>query len=177
MPSPTPSPVIQRILFTLHLFLLASLSSVAAAAAVGQPGESGIANGLPATRLPRLVLHQPPRPLLHLLQPPQLQVLRETGGSNLDTLAISPTNEKREEEEEDLPTSNLKPEHPPWWKEEDEDWSIDETLRIANEMGRTGKCIICDFSCEPNPGVASWYNEPLLKHREEAHPETVEWFA
>ena len=115
-------------------------------------------------------------PQLHLLQPPQLQVLRETGGSNLDTLAISPTNEKREEEEEDLPTSNLKPEHPPWWKEEDEDWSIDETLRIANEMGRTGKCIFCDFSCEPNPGVASWYNEPLLDHREEAHPETVQWF-
>ena len=104
--------------------------------------------------------------------------LREARGSNLDTLAISPTNEKREEEEEeeDLPTPDLKPEHPPWWKEDDEDWSIDETLRIANEMGRTGKCIFCDFTCEPNPGVASWYNEPLLDHRDEAHPETVEWF-
>ena len=103
--------------------------------------------------------------------------LREARGSNLDTLAISPTNEKREEEEEeDLPTPDLKSEHPPWWKEDDEDWSIDETLRIANEMGRTGKCIFCDFTCEPNPGVASWYNEPLLDHRDEAHPETVEWF-
>ena len=177
MPSPTLSPVIQRIPSTLHLSLLASLSSVAAAA-VGQPGESGIVNGLPVTRLPRLVPHQPPRPRLHLLQPPQLLGVtgRETGGSNLDTLAISPTNEKREEEEEDLPTSNLKPEHPPWWKEEDEDWSIDETLRIANEMGRTGKCFFCEFTCEPNPGVALWYNESLMDHREEAHPETNERF-
>ena len=33
-----------------------------------RPGESGIANGLPATRLPRLVLHWPPR--LQLLQHP-----------------------------------------------------------------------------------------------------------
>ncbi len=62
-------------------------------------------------------------------------------------------------------------------KEGDDDIEmIDETLRIANEMGRTGKCIFCDFTCEPNPGVASWYNEPLLDHRDEAHPETVEWF-
>ena len=116
-----------------------------------------------------------PPPAASPAAPSTPEVLRETGGSNLDTLAISPTNEKREEEEEDLPTSNLKPQTA-WWKEEDEDWSIDETLRIANEMGRTGKCIFCDFSCEPNPGVASWYNEPLLDHREEAHPETVQWF-
>ena len=81
--------------------------------------------------------------------------LREAKGSNLDTLAISPTNEKREEKEEDLPISDLNPEPPPWWKEDDEDWSIDETLRIANEMGRSGKCFFCDFTCEPNPGVAS----------------------
>ena len=48
--------------------------------------------------------------------------LREARGSNLDTLAISPTNEKREEVE-DPPTPDLKPEqlseHPPWWKEEE----------------------------------------------------------
>ena len=116
-----------------------------------------------------------PPPAASPAAPSTPEGLREAGRSNLDTLAISPTNEKREEE--DLPTPDLKPEHPPWWKEDDEDWSIDETLRIDNEMGRTGKCIFCDFSCEPNPGVASWYNEPLLKHREEAHPETVEWFA
>ena len=121
-----------------------------------------------------------PPPAASPAAPSTPEGLREAERSNLDTLAISPTNEKREEVE-DPPTPDLKPEqlseHPPWWKEDDEDWSIDETLRIDNEMGRTGKCIFCDFSCEPNPGVASWYNEPLLKHREEAHPETVVWFA
>ena len=114
-----------------------------------------------------------PPPAASPAVPSTPEVLRETGGSNLDTLAISPTNEKREEEEEDLPTSNLKPEHPPLVEGGGRGL---ETLRIANEMGRTGKCIFCDFSCEPNPGVASWYNEPLLDHREEAHPETVQWF-
>ena len=65
MPSPTPSPVIQRIPSTLLLLLVALPPSVVvvAAADVDQPGESGIVNGLPVTRLPRLVLHQPPSPL------------------------------------------------------------------------------------------------------------------
>ena len=66
-----PSLVIQRISFTLPLLLLALLPSVVTAA-VGQPEESGILNGLPVTRLPRLVLQQSPSPWLHLLQPPQL---------------------------------------------------------------------------------------------------------
>ena len=117
-----------------------------------------------------------PPPAASLAAPSTPEGLREAKGSNLDTLAISPTSEKREEKEEDLPISDLNPEQPPWWKEDDEDWSIDETLRIANEMGRTGKCFFCNFTCEPNPGVASWFNEPLLDHREEAHPETNEWF-
>ena len=94
----------------------------------------------------------------------------------MDTLTISPTNEKREEEE-DPSSPDLKPEDPPWWKEDDIDWSVNETLRISNEMGRTGKCLFCDFSCEPNLGVAPWYNIPLIEHREEVHPETEEWFA
>ena len=70
----TPSLVIQRIPSTLLLLLLLALPPSAvgvAAAAVGQPEESVIANGLPVTRLPRLVPHLPPRPQLHLLQPPQ----------------------------------------------------------------------------------------------------------
>ena len=117
-----------------------------------------------------------PPPAASPAAPSTPEGLREAKGSNLDTLAISPTNAKREEKEEDLPIPDLNPEHPPWWKEDDEDWSIDETLRIANEMGRTGKCFFCNFTCEPNPGVASWFNEPLLDHREEAHPETNEWF-
>jgi len=49
-----------------------------------------------------------------------------------------------------------------------------ETQRISDEMGSTGKCYFCDFSCEP--GDSLWYNPPLIDHREEAHPETVEWF-
>ena len=117
-----------------------------------------------------------PPPAASPAAPSTPEGLREAKGSNLDTLAISPTNAKREEKEEDLPIPDLNPEHPPWWKEDDEDWSIDETLRIANEMGRTGKCFFCEFTCEPNPGVALWYNESLMDHREEAHPETNEWF-
>ena len=55
----------------------------------------------------------------------------------------------------EIDTLKAKLERGAWWKEDDEDWSIDETLRIANEMGRSGKCFFCDFTCEPNPGVAS----------------------
>ena len=104
--------------------------------------------------------------------------LRESGRSNMDTLTISPTNEKREEEE-DPSSPNLKPGDPPWWKEDDIDWSVKETNRIMNEQGRTGKCYFCDFSCEPNLNSepSPWYNLPLLDHQEKAHPETEEWFA
>ena len=87
-------------------------------------------------------------------------------------------NEKREEEE-DPSSPNLKPGDPPWWKEDDIDWSVKETNRIMNEQGRTGKCYFCDFSCEPNLNSepSPWYNLPLLDHQEEVHPETEEWFA
>ena len=44
---------------------------LAAAAAVDLLGESGIDNGPPVTRLPRLVIHQLPSLRLHLLQPHQ----------------------------------------------------------------------------------------------------------
>ena len=104
--------------------------------------------------------------------------LRDSGKSILDTLTISPTNEKREEEE-DPSSPDLKPGDPPWWKEDDIDWSVNETNRIMNEQGRTGKCYFCDFSCEPNLNSepSPWYNLPLLDHQEEVHPETEEWFA
>ena len=59
---------IQRLPLTLPLLLLALLPS--AAVAVGQLGESGILNGLPVTRLPRLELHQLLRHRLHLLRRP-----------------------------------------------------------------------------------------------------------
>ena len=65
-----------------------------------------------------------------------------------------------------------KPKYSPWWKEEDEDLSMKKTQRISDEMGSTGKCYFCRFSCEPDD--CSWYNVPLIDHREEAYPETVE---
>ena len=50
------------------------------------------------------------------------EVLRNTEGSSLDTLTISPTIEKREELEEEDPSSpDLKPGNPPWWREDDID--------------------------------------------------------
>ena len=54
-----------------------------------------------------------PPPAASPAAPSTPEGLREAKGSNLDALAISPTNEKREEKEEDLPISDLKPEHPP----------------------------------------------------------------
>ena len=92
----------------------------------------------------------------------------------MDTLTISPTNEKREDEEVVLPSLDLtSPADPPWWKEDDEDWNIEEMLRIDREMGTTGKCYFCDFSCEP---AVTFYNVPLDAHQEEVHPETMKWF-
>ena len=94
--------------------------------------------------------------------------LRDSGRSILDTLSVSPVNSRREEmEDEDDSIHDSKPEYPPWWKEEDEDWSVIETQRISDEMGSTGKCYFCDFSCEP--GDSLWYNPPLIDHREEPH--------
>ena len=50
------------------------------------------------------------------------EVLRNAEGSSLDTLTISPTIEKREELEEEDPSSpDLKPGNPPWWREDDID--------------------------------------------------------
>ena len=119
-----------------------------------------------------------PSPAAAPAAPSTPEVLRNTEGSNLDTLTISPTNKKREEEE-DASSPNLKPGDPPWWKENDIDWSVNETNRIMNEQGRTGKCYFCDFCCEPNLNSepSPWYNLPLLDHQEEVHPETEEWFA
>ena len=54
-----------------------------------------------------------PPPAASPAAPSTPEGLREAKGSNLDALAISPTNEEREEKEEDLPISDLKPEHPP----------------------------------------------------------------
>ena len=119
-----------------------------------------------------------PSPAAAPATPSTPEVLRNSEGSSLVTLTISPTNEKREEEE-DPSSPDLKPGDPPWWKEDDIDWSVNETNRIMNEQGRTGKCYFCDFSCEPNLNSepSPWYNLPLLDHQEEVHPETEEWFA
>ena len=119
-----------------------------------------------------------PQPAAAPAAPSTPEALRNTERSTLDTLTISPINEKREEEE-DPSSPNLKPGDPPWWKEDDIEWSVNETNRIMNEQGRTGKCYFCDFSCEPNLNSepSPWYNLPLLDHQEEVHPETEEWFA
>ena len=67
-----------------------------------------------------------------------------------------------EDEEDSILDS--KPEYTPWWKEEDEDLSVNETQRISDEVGSTGNCYFCHFSCEP--GDFLWYNVPLIDHRE-----------
>ena len=51
-----------------------------------------------------------PPPAASPAAPSTPEGLREAKGSGLDALAISPTNEKREEKEEDLPIPDLKPE-------------------------------------------------------------------
>ena len=56
-------------------------------------------------------------------------------------------------EDENDSIQDSKPEYPPWWKEEDEDWSVIETQRISDEMGSTGKCYFRDFSCEPGDSL------------------------
>ena len=117
-----------------------------------------------------------PQPAAAPAAPSTPEALRNTERSTLDTLTISPINEKREEEE-DPSSPNLKSGDPPWWREDDIDWSVKETHRIMNEQGRSGKCYFCDFSCEPNLDVCPWYNLPLIDHQQEVHPETEEWFA
>ena len=104
--------------------------------------------------------------------------LRNPERSDLDTLTVSPTKEEREE----APSTPSTPDMPDTkyvfeWDEEDLDWSVNEARRVHNEMGKTGKCHFCDFSCEPNLGVQSWYNIPMLDHLEVIHPEKEEWFA
>ena len=117
-----------------------------------------------------------PQPAAAPAAPSTPEALRNTERSTLDTLTISPINEKREEEE-DPSSPNLKSGDPPWWREDDIDWGVKETHRIMNEQGRSGKCYFCDFSCEPNLDVCPWYNLPLIDHQQEVHPETEEWFA
>jgi hypothetical protein len=109
------------------------------------------------------------------------EALRKSERPNLDTLTISPNNEKREEEEASS-TPDLKPEDTPRyvfkWNGDDIDESIEEATRVHNEMGGSGKCHFCDFSCEPNPcKLQPWYNLVLCDHLEEVHPETWDWFA
>ena len=73
------------------LLLLDLVPGAGAAVTVAQPGGSVTANGLLATRRPRLVLHQPPLhlPQLQLLQPPL--PLRAFGTSRGPTWTPSPS--------------------------------------------------------------------------------------
>ena len=96
LPSPTPSLVTQRIPFILPL-----LASGAAIDIVAQPGERGIASGLPEP-----VLHRPP---LNQLQPPQ--PLRPSGIQSGPLWTLSPshpsTRRGRRKRIPLHPTSNL----------------------------------------------------------------------
>ena len=99
LPSPPPSLVTQRIPFILPL-----LASGAAIDIVAQPGERGIASGLPEP-----VLHRPPLNQLQLLQPPQ--PLRPSGIQGGPTWTPSPshppTRRGRRKRIPLHPTSNL----------------------------------------------------------------------
>jgi len=112
------------------------------------------------------------------------EALRNTERSDLDTLNISNISETRLEEEapstpdhkdhEDMPATRYIFK----WNEDNIDESIEEATRIHNEMGGTGRCHFCDFTCEPNPcKVQPWYNLVMCDHLEDVHPETREWFA
>ena len=123
----------------------------------------------------------PPSPAAAPAAPSTPENLRRVERSNLNTLTVSPAKEEREEVEAsstpdhktDMPDTKYVFE----WNEENLDWSVDEARRVHNEMGKTGKCHFCEFFCEPNLGVQSWYNIPMLDHLEEIHPEKEEWFA
>ena len=76
----------------------------------------------------------------------------------MDSLTISPTNEKREDKEVVLPSLDLTPVDPPWWKEDDKDWNIEEMLRIDREIGTTGICLGANLA---TPCGASSFRRPL----------------
>ena len=64
------------------------------------------------------------------------------------------------------------------WNEEDIDGSIAEATVVHNEMGGTGRCHFCDFTCKPNQcKLQPWYNHAMNDHLEAVHPEAWEWFA
>ena len=64
------------------------------------------------------------------------------------------------------------------WNEEDIDGSIEEATKVHNEMGGTGRCHFCDFTCKPNQcKLQPWYNHEMNEHLEAVHLEEWEWFA
>ena len=112
------------------------------------------------------------------------EALRNTEKPDLDILNMSNTSETRMEEEapstpdhidhEELPATR----HIFKWNEDDIDGSITEATRIHNEMGGTGRCHFCDFTCDPNPcKLQPWYSHVMNDHLEANHPEAWEWFA
>ena len=112
------------------------------------------------------------------------EALRNAERSDLDNLNVSCTSETRMEEEAPSISDSLDLEDIPatrnifQWNEEDIDWSIEEATRVHNEMGGTGKCHFCDFTCQPNPcKLQPWYSHVMNDHIEAIHPEAWEWFA
>ena len=64
------------------------------------------------------------------------------------------------------------------WNKEDIDGSIEEATEVHKEMGGTGRCHFCDFTCKPNQcKLQPWYNHEMNEHLEAVHLEEREWFA
>ena len=118
------------------------------------------------------------------MAPSTPEALRNSVKPDLDTLNMSDISETRMEEETpstpdpiddmDMPATKYRFK----WNDDDIDASIAEATRIHNEMGGTGKCHFCDFTCEPNPcKLQPWYSDEMNDHIEVSHPEAWEWFA
>ena len=96
--------------------------------------------------------------------------------STLDKSNISET--RREEEAPFAPIHIGEPatRYTCKWNDDDIDGSIAEATKIHNEMGGTGKCNFCDFTCEPKPcKLQPWYSHVMNDHIEVVHPEEWEW--
>ena len=116
--------------------------------------------------------------------PSSPEALRNTEKPNLDILNMSNTSETRMEEEAPSTPDHIDHEELPAirhifkWNEDDIDGSITEATRIHNEIGGTGRCHFCDFTCDPNPcKLQPWYSHVMNDHLEANHPEAWEWFA
>ena len=87
------------------------------------------------------------------MAPSTPEALRNSEKSDLDTLNISNISDTRMEEESPSTPDHMEHMDMPAtkymfkWNEDDKDASIEEATRIHNEIGETGRCHFCDFTC------------------------------